>query len=465
MAVRTGGAAIAVVLALCLLPAPRAAQEDLHHGHQDLHHGHHAHEDLYHGHEDLHHGHSHKDAHHGHSHEDFHHGHSHKDLYHGHQDLYHGHQDLYHGHEDLHHGHSHKDAHHGHSHEDLHHGHSHEDLPHGHHDLHHGHHDLPHGHRDLPRPSPSPPRTDTLTLWLHTLAATAVISAAPYLVLFLIPVESNAPRHQALLKLLLSFAAGALLGDAFLHLIPHALAPHGDGGHQEGGSGHREEGGGHGHSHGEEHARTLAVGTWVLAGIVTFLALEMAVRHLKGGHGHSHGAKGRSSSSESEDKGGQRKKGRGTPPEPALGVSGVLNVVADAAHNFTDGLALGAAFAAGPALGTVTAVTVLLHELPHEIGDFAILVQAGCSKRQAMRLQLVTALGAVAGACCSLVAEGIGSVATRRVLPFTAGGFVYVAAVSVIPEVLRDAGPGHAARRLLALLAGLAMMVAIAHLE
>lgn len=55
------------------------------------------------------------------------------------------------------------------------------------------------------------------------MAATLVISAAPYLVLFLIPVESNAPRHQALLKLLLSFAAGGLLGDAFLHLIPHAL--------------------------------------------------------------------------------------------------------------------------------------------------------------------------------------------------------------------------------------------------
>ncbi|NWH83038.1 S39A7 protein, partial [Piaya cayana] len=82
-----------------------------------------------------------------------------------------------------------------------------------------------------------------------------------------------------------------------------------------------------------------------------------------------------------------------------------------------------------------------------------------------MRLQLVTALGAVAGACCSLVAEGAGAVATRRVLPFTAGGFVYVAAVSVIPEVLRDASPRQAGLRLLALLAGVAMMVAIAHLE
>lgn len=68
--------------------------------------------------------------------------------------------------------------------------------------------------RDAPQ-SPLPPP--------QTLGATLVISAAPYLLLFLIPLESNAPRHQALLRLLLSFAAGGLLGDAFLHLIPHAL--------------------------------------------------------------------------------------------------------------------------------------------------------------------------------------------------------------------------------------------------
>ncbi|NWH64610.1 S39A7 protein, partial [Geococcyx californianus] len=146
-----------------------------------------------------------------------------------------------------------------------------------------------------------------------------------------------------------------------------------------------------------------------------------------------------------------------------LAVSGYLNLAADVAHNFTDGLALGASFAAGPALGTVTALTVLLHELPHEVGDFAILVQSGCTKRQAMQLQLVTALGAVAGAACSLLAEGAGAAATLAVLPFTAGGFIYVGTVSVLPELLRDAGPLPAALRLLALLAGLAMMVLIAH--
>ncbi|XP_054035332.1 zinc transporter SLC39A7 isoform X2 [Dryobates pubescens] len=489
------GAAMATgaLLTLCLLPAPSATQGDLHHGHGhshgdlhghshgDLHHGHgHSHEDFYHGHGhshgDLHHGHghSHGDLHHGHghSHEDFYHGHSHGDLHHGHG---HSHEDFYHGH-----GHSHGDFPHGHSHGDLHHGHghSHKDLYHGH-----SHGDLP--HEDL-HPSPGAPRAaqrpDTVTLWLHTMAATLVISAAPYLVLFLIPVESNSRQHQGLLKVLLSFAAGGLLGDAFLHLIPHALVPHTEGGHPP-----AEPGPGHGHSHhGQEHGRMLAVGLWVLGGIVAFLVVETFVRHAKGAqghHGHSHGhgqgLKAKSSSSEGEEEKeegerdrkaskGQRGKGKAAAerePRPAMAVSGYLNLAADLAHNFTDGLAIGASFLAGTGLGRVTALTVLLHELPHEVGDFAILLQSGCTKRQAMRLQLLTALGAVAGASCGLLAGGVAEVAALGVLPFTAGGFIYLGTVTVLPELLRDPSPLQSLLQLGGLLGGVAMMVAIAQLE
>ncbi|NWZ29916.1 S39A7 protein, partial [Asarcornis scutulata] len=351
--------------------------------HQDLYHGHsHAHEDFHHGH-----SHAHEDLHHGH-------GHTHEDLYHGHG---HAHEDLYHGHghsqDNLHHG-------HGHSHQDLHHGrgHSHEDLHHGHGHAHEDHHHVPQGHQKPPetRHPPARERPDTLTLWLQTLGATLVISAAPYLLLFLIPLESNAPRHQALLRLLLSFAAGGLLGDAFLHLIPHALVtpslrP------------------------GPEHDRMLAVGMWVLAGIVAFLVVEKFVRHVKGGHGHghSHDVDGDINGDSIGDDidgdimavtgnrvgitarqitwgPGWGHKGGVTdpfdvPPPPqikAMQVSGYLNLAADVAHNFTDGLAIGASFLAGPGLGTVTALTVLLHEVPHEVGDLAILVQSGCTKRQ-----------------------------------------------------------------------------------
>lgn len=63
-------------------------------------------------------------------------------------------------------------------------------------------------------------------------------------------------------------------------------------------------------------------------------------------------------------------------------MSGYLNLAADVIHNFTDGLAMGASFLVGPAVGAVTTLTILLHEVPHEIGDFAILIQSGCTKRK-----------------------------------------------------------------------------------
>lgn len=421
-----------------------------HGGHGDLH------EDL---HEDFH-GHSHR-----HSHEDFHHGHSHA---HGHG---HTHESIWHGHT---HGHD-----HGHSHEDLHHDHSHEHSHGG------------YGQSGAPRIKQD---MDTVTLWAYALGATVLISAAPFFVLFLIPVESNSPRHRSLLQILLSFASGGLLGDAFLHLIPHALEPH---------SHHPlEQPRGHGHSHSGQ-GPILSVGLWVLGGIVAFLIVEKFVRHVKGGHGHghahghTHGSHGRgkqdsskekqsSEEEEKESKGMRKRKGVSTGPKDGpvkpqsseentgsdLRVSGYLNLAADLAHNFTDGLAIGASFRGGRGLGILTTMTVLLHEVPHEIGDFAILVQSGCSKKQAMRLQLLTAVGALAGAACALLAEGgavgseiAGGTGPGWVLPFTAGGFIYVATVSVLPELLREASPLQSLLEVLGLLGGVVMMVLIAHLE
>ena len=126
-------------------------------------------------------------------------------------------------------------------------------------------------------------------LWLYALGSTAMISAAPILILFFIPLDKS-ESHRPRLKVLLSFASGGLLGDAFLHLIPHAImAQGGDHGHSHSHS--------HGHSHGdtgEGHAHDLSVGLWVLAGVVAFLIVEKFVRYVKGeghSHGHSHGSK------------------------------------------------------------------------------------------------------------------------------------------------------------------------------
>ena len=113
----------------------------------------------------------------------------------------------------------------------------------------------------------------------------------------------------------------------------------------------------------------------------------------------------------------------------------------------------------------VTTVTILLHEVPHEIGDFAILVQSGYPKRKAMMLQLLTAIGAIAGTVCGLMAEGMTSSATNWILPFTAGGFIYIATVSVIPELLENSSAWQSVKELIGLSVGIGMMVLIAVYE
>ncbi|XP_029441040.1 zinc transporter SLC39A7 isoform X2 [Rhinatrema bivittatum] len=436
---------------------------------------------------------------HGHSHEDGH-GHSHEGL-HGHE---HGHG----------HGHSHEGLHghgHGHSHEGLHgHAHSHHGHGHAHEHLHHGPAHKYSREANVKSINQEAARAvdklqsqqqtrreklDAMELWSHAIGATLLISAAPFLILFLIPVESNTSKHQSLLKLLLSFASGGLLGDAFLHLIPHALEPHS---HQEekADQSHTEMSHGHGHSHeGHDHFQMMSVGLWVLAGIVAFLMVEKFVRHVKGGHGHGHSHvplpatkvsseeedddSGEGERMESKGEGIRKRKKRNEPEKPkkqiqkkpveAVGsdmkVSGYLNLAADFTHNFTDGLAIGASFLVSTNVGIITTATILLHEVPHEIGDFAILVQSGCSKRKAMMLQLITAVGALAGTTCSLLAEGIGEAATAWILPFTAGGFIYVATVSVIPELLQDSKPFQSLLEILGLLFGVGMMVLIALYE
>ncbi|XP_040909420.1 zinc transporter Slc39a7 isoform X2 [Toxotes jaculatrix] len=448
------------------------------HSHGDHGHGHHHHGHHHHGHH--HHGHSHG--------EDDHHGHSHGPQV----KMYHGAskwsaeanlptpEEEHHGHAHAHdHGHAHA---HDHGHDHAHH----EDVVRVHkEESGHGH---SHGGERVKREADGEKR-DMVELWTQAVGATLLISAAPFLILFLIPVQSNSDQHQNLLKVLLSFASGGLLGDAFLHLIPHALEPHSH--HEEGDHGHShasEESHDHGHSHGAAHGHMMSVGLWVLGGIIAFLVVEKFVRLLKGGHGHGHShghshaaPKEKDSDGEEENEKQQqqqkkKKEEKGSKDEKVpkkeekkntdIKVSGYLNLAADFTHNFTDGLAIGASFLVGPAVGAVTTLTILLHEVPHEIGDFAILVQSGCTKKKAMCLQLLTALGALAGTACSLLAEGVGAAATAWILPFTAGGFVYIATVTVLPELLVGRSSfGQSLMEILALLFGVGMMVLIAEYE
>ncbi|XP_060645030.1 protein catecholamines up [Drosophila nasuta] len=374
-----------------------------------------------------------------------------------------------------HHHHDHDHVHHGHDHHHHDHDHDHHEHDHHHENDHHGH-DHHHEHHEHAKPA----TLDMKSIWLHSIGSTLLISAAPFVLLYIIPLD-NSEAMKPRLKVLLAFASGGLLGDAFLHLIPHATHPHTHGEH-----GHDHDHDHHHHHHektgeGHGHVHDMSVGLWVLGGIIAFLSVEKLVRILKGGsggHGHSHGApKPKPAPKEKEPGSGDKKKATaskaGKPaakkaePEGEVEISGYLNLAADFAHNFTDGLAIGASYLAGNSIGIVTTITILLHEVPHEIGDFAILIKSGCSRRKAMLLQLVTALGALAGTALALLGAGSSDGSSAPwVLPFTAGGFIYIATVSVLPELLEESTKlKQSIKEILALLTGVALMIVIAKFE
>ena len=353
-----------------------------------------------------------------------------------------------------------------------HHGHSHGD--------HHGH---SHGQQG------EEANSSTSSIWFNAMLSTLLISAAPFFILFLIPLDKSAER-QWLLKIMLAFASGGLLGDALLHLIPHAMmAAEADGG----GHGHSHS---HGHSHGDggDHdPHDMSVGLGVLGGILAFLCVEKFVRIVRGGHGHSHDVKpeekidrretrsmtkdkrkAKSSDNEEnfeEDQSAEKKKEKVSEmkdepkQEEEIQIAGYLNLFADCFHNFTDGLAIGASYLAGDNIGMITTLSILFHEIPHEIGDFAILIQSGVPRGKAIALQLLTAVGAITGCAVSLILGGATDAASKVALPFTAGGFIYIATVHVIPELLEGASFKQSVLEIMAMLAGVGMMVIIAQYE
>jgi zinc transporter 7 len=274
------------------------------------------------------------------------------------------------------------------------------------------------------------------------------------LILLVMPPLTGSVHAENTLKTLLGFAVGGLLGDVFLHLLPHTYeAPHG-GDHAE-----------HDHSHGT------FVGLSLLAGVLVFFVIEKWVRSKAASYGgggdgrthtHSHGSHAGDDPAAKGKKPKQKKKANSA--IAGVDVTGWLNLVADFSHNFTDGLAIGASFAASERLGYVTTVAVLVHEVPHEIGDYAILVKSGMSKRGAILSQLFTATGCLLGTVISLLASSLAS-SSKWILPFTAGGFIYIACTTVLPDLLQDNSFKQSAKEVIGFLTGVGMMVLVAMLE
>lgn len=221
--------------------------------------------------------------------------------------------------------------------------------------------------------------------WFLSLLSVVCVSLAS--LVGLVTLSLDELRLRRLAAVLLSFAVGALLGDAFLHLVPETFARAG---------------------------AALGPSLLVLGGMLLFFVVEKLLRR-------RHGLLSR----------------RPDPVEPP--VLATINVIGDAIHNFIDGVLIGASYLASPALGLSTTVAVLFHEIPQELGDFGILVHSGLSARKALLLNLASASLAIVGTLVTLFAGHAGETALAGVLvPVTAGGFVYIAAADLIPELQHD---------------------------
>ncbi|MDX1374496.1 MAG: ZIP family metal transporter [Burkholderiales bacterium] len=190
---------------------------------------------------------------------------------------------------------------------------------------------------------------------------------------------------------LVSFAVGALLGAALLNLLPEAL---------------------------DSGADMHAVFATLLVGLLVFFLLEKLALWR-----HAHGP--------GDDAHGHHVQGGAVHP------AGGLIVLGDSLHNFVDGVLIAAAFLTDPALGWATAVAVIAHEVPQEVGDFMVLLHAGYARRRALALNALASLASVAGGLVGYFALRTALPALPYVLAFAAAGFLYIAVADLIPTLHR----------------------------
>ncbi|XP_043256975.1 zinc transporter ZIP13 homolog [Colletes gigas] len=143
-------------------------------------------------------------------------------------------------------------------------------------------------------------------------------------------------------------------------------------------------------------------------------------------------------------------------------ITGYLNLTANIIDNFTHGLAVGGSFLVSLRLGVLTTFAILIHEIPHEVGDFAILLRSGFNRWDAARAQLITSTGGIFGAMSAVFFSGGKAGATTSwILPFTAGGFLHIGLVTILPELIKESSPKESLKQIAALLLGIIVMAVL----
>lgn len=156
------------------------------------------------------------------------------------------------------------------------------------------------------------------------------------------------------------------------------------------------------------------------------------------------------------------KKSKDMPPSKK--VAGYLNLLANSIDNFTHGLAVAGSFLVSFRHGVLATFAILLHEIPHEVGDFAILLRSGFTRWDAAKAQLLTATAGLFGALVAIGGSGVTSAMeakTSWIMPFTAGGFLHIALVTVLPDLLEEEDRMESLKQLLALILGIGVMAVL----
>ena len=235
-----------------------------------------------------------------------------------------------------------------------------------------------------------------------------VVSLISFIGIFTLSLKEEILRKY--IFVFISVAVGALLGDALIHLIPEAL---------------------------ETSLNTTVTGVLIIAGILFFFILEKFL------HWHHHG----------EDK-----------EDNYIHPVGKLVLFSDGIHNFMDGIIIGASFLVSTSVGLATTLAVILHEIPQEIGDFAVLLHSGYTKRRALWLNFLSALTAILGALLLLTIGEVVKVSTWF-LPIAAGGFIYIAVADLIPELHKTKEVKPSVLQIAGVCIGVLAMVALTYLE
>lgn len=248
-----------------------------------------------------------------------------------------------------------------------------------------------------------------LDVWIYTLVSVLIVSLISFVGILTLSIKAD--NLKKILLYMVSFSAGALFGDAFIHLLPEVI---------------------------EEAGFGLNISIYLMLGIGFSFIIEKFIHwrhcHIPTSKQHIH-------------------------------PFAMMNLVGDGVHNFIDGIIIGASYLVSIPVGIATTLAVIFHELPQEIGDFGVLLHGGFSKGKALFFNFITALAAVIGAVVSLWISSYVENITTFLIPFAAGTFIYIAGSDLIPELHKEVEVKKSLLQFIAIVFGVLVMLALLLLE